>query len=147
MKRKLVAKNVLTSIIFALVVTGCSASWHIKTAMRKDPSLFKKDTVVRVDTIWREVVKIDTLFKYKFDTVEFWKDSIYVKYHYSYIDSLVYLEIDCPDSEVITKTNTITETITIKPTFWEKVQQAVYGVVILTLMYLAVRIFKRLRGG
>jgi hypothetical protein len=87
------------------------------------------------------VTKVDTLFKYRFDTVEFWKDSIFVKFFYEPIDSLVYLEIDCPDNQVITKTETITETITLKPTIWEHVRN---GLIAGLIIIVVIAIFKNL---
>lgn len=130
--------------ILIVILTSCSASWHIRTAMRKDPSLFHKDTIVRVDTVWKEVVKVDTLFKYKFDTVEYWKDSVFVKYHYSVQDSLVYLEVDCPDNEVITKTEIVTEIIKIKPTLTEKLESGVYFIIVFGLLLILVYFLLRL---
>lgn len=126
------------------LLSGCSASWHYKKALKKDPTMFVKDTVKVVDTVWVEVAQIDTLFRYQFDTVEFWKDSIFVKYFYQPVDSLVYLEVDCPDNKVVTETNTITETVTVKPTFWEKFQYVMGGIVGGIVLAFAFWILKKL---
>ena len=126
------------------LLSGCSASYHYQKALRKDPTMFVKDTVKVVDTVWVEIARVDTLFKYSFDTVEFWKDSIFVKYFYQPVDSLVYLEIDCPDNRVIRETNTITETVTIKPTWWQKLQYVMGGIVggiVLTVAFWIVKKF------
>ena len=137
-------KSFLIAALFAailLLLSGCSASWHIRKAQKKDPSLFVRDTVVKVDTIWLEVAKIDTLFKYRYDTVEFTKDSIRVKYFHNYIDSLVYIEVDCPDSEVITKTNTVTETITLKPTIADYFRIGFFILIVLIAVFFISRFF------
>jgi hypothetical protein len=118
------------------LLSGCSASWHVKRAQKKDPSLFEVVTVTKVDTVWIESVRIDTLFRYKFDTVEFIKDRVKIKYAYRTIDSLVYIDVECPPNEVITKTETITTTVTVKPTFWDKVQFV--GVALLVLIAIVV---------
>ena len=128
--------NVLLLCSVITLLSGCSASWHVKRAQKKDPSLFDTVRVVRVDTVWIESVRIDTLFKYKFDTVKFWKDSVRIKYFYQVQDSLVYLEVDCPDNEIITKTETITKVVTAGPTFWDKVQFV--GVALLVLIVIVV---------
>lgn len=134
------------SIVLVLFMCSCSASWHVKRAQKKDPSIFVVDTIRTVDTIYFEVARIDTLFKYKFDTVEFWKDSVYVKYFYQREDSTVYLEVDCPDSQEIIKTNTVTNTITLQATFKEKAKYAGIGVGIFlafcVLLYLVMKAVK-----
>lgn len=129
-------------VIFSLFLAGCSAGWHISRARLKDPSLFvtKIDTVR--DTIFVEVARIDTLFKVKTDTIEFWKDSVYVKYFYERQDSTVYIEIDCPDSEIITNTITEVETIIIKPTFWEQFKYALFAIGGIVVIFGAFKLFK-----
>lgn len=133
-------KRILIAFLAIILLSSCSARWHVKKAMKLDPSIFvtKIDTIR--DTVYIEVASIDTVFKYNMDTVEFWRDSVYIKYHYSYEDSLVYIEVDCPDNETITITNTITETITLKPTFLEKVQWFGYAVIAI-LLFMVVKRF------
>lgn len=134
--------NRLKSFLIALIIlivllslSGCSASWHVRKAQKKDPSLFVRDTVEIVDTVWIEVSKVDTLFTYKFDTVEFWKDSVFVKYFYQPIDSTVYIEVDCPDQQTITKTNTVTEIITVKPTLAQYLKVFIISLVVLAAIF------------
>ncbi len=43
--------------------------------------------------------------------------------------------IDCGDQEIITVTNTVTNTITIKPTFWQRLQWFVYVAAILLVFF------------
>lgn len=113
-------KNSLVIAIVGIFLASCSASWHIRKAQKKDPSLFTTEIVKYVDTVIVEVPRIDTLFKYEFDTVEIVMDSIQIKYFYQTKDSTVYLEVDCPDNQTITETITKTETIIVKPTFKER---------------------------
>jgi hypothetical protein len=122
-------------VVILLLLSGCSASWHVRKAQKKDPSLFVRDTVTTVDTVWIEVSKVDTLFKYQFDTVEFWKDSVFVKYFYQPIDSTVYIEVDCPDQQTITKTNTVTEIITLKPTLVQYLKAFIISLVVLAAIF------------
>lgn len=117
-------------LILLFVLTGCNANWHLQRAIKKDPFILVVDTVKMIDTVFVEVASVDTIFKYKFDTVEFWKDSVYVKYYYQVEDSLVYLEVDCPDKEVITDTKIITETIQLKASWKEKIRWIAIGVLI-----------------
>lgn len=39
----------LSVVVIALMLGGCSASWHLKRAIAKDPTI-AADTIVRVDT-------------------------------------------------------------------------------------------------
>jgi hypothetical protein len=103
-----------------ILLSSCSASWHVKKAIRKDPNIFEADTITVIDTIRIEVPKVDTSFVYQFDTVEMVINDVKIKHHYDTTTNEVYIEADCPDQEVITKTETIKETIVLKPSKWEK---------------------------
>lgn len=113
-------------IICVLSLYSCSASQHLRIAKRKDPSLFVTQIDTVRDTIYVKVPKIDTVFKYSFDTVEYWQDKVFIKYHYDTLTNDVFIEANCPDNEVITNNITTTETITIKPTLWESLQYSIY---------------------
>lgn len=133
----------LIIIIACLILTSCSASWHIRKAQKKDPSLFITEVVKVIDTVIVEVPRIDTLFKYEFDTVEIMIDSIQVKYFYQTKDSTVYLEIDCPDNEIITNTVTKTKTIIVKPTFKEKLISGLWILIVITGIYFLFRLIRK----
>lgn len=118
---------------------SCKASWHIKQAKRKDPTLFTEKVEIERDTVTLEVptlvekIKIDTLVSVvKVDPITKYKTVI--KYKITK-DTIM---IDCPDSEVITETITKVETIRIEPTFWEKLQWFAYTLVGL-VVFLGVR--------
>ena len=101
----------LTALLFIWLLFGCSGDFHARKALKRGVNIVKTDTVVRVDTVWRVVQKVDTVFKYKFDTVTYYQDSILVKYFYSVNDSLVYIEVDCPDCPEITREVIIDNTV------------------------------------
>jgi hypothetical protein len=114
-----------------LLLSGCSAQYHLRKAIKLDPTII--DTVVRYDTVFVEVSKVDTVFKYNFDTVEYWQDKVFIKYHYDTLTNDVYISVDCPDNEVITKE--VTKTIRIEPTLIEKAKYA--GILLLIIALLA----------
>ena len=113
MKKELpqIITSVLTALLCLWLVFGCSGEFHARKALKRGISIVKTDTVVRIDTVWRVVQKVDTVFKYKFDTVTYYQDSILVKYFYSVNDSLVYIEVDCPDCPEIIKEVIIDNTV------------------------------------
>ena len=132
-------KRILTAFLSILLLSGCSASFHIKQAKRLDPSLFQTKTEIQRDTLIVEVptvlerVKIDTLVELvQVDPITNIKTVIKYKIQN---DTIM---IDCPDNEVITVTETKIETITIKPTFWEKLQWFAY-VLIGLVVFLGVK--------
>ena len=122
----------MRALIIALILSSCSASFHAKRAIKKNPNAFKADTTVVVDTLVIEVPKVDTSFVYQFDTVEMVINEVKIRHHYDTTTNEVYIEADCPDQEVITKTETITlPPIIIKPSWKDKI---VSGLIIAAIL-------------
>ena len=135
-------KRILTAFLAILLLTGCSASYHINKARKLDPSLFQTKTEIQRDTLIVEVpkilerVKIDTLVELvQVDPITNIKTVIKYKIQN---DTIM---IDCPDNEIITVIETKTETITIKPTFWEKLQWFAYVLIGLVLFLGVKKVF------
>jgi len=55
---------VLRSILLILLLTSCSAEWHLNRALKKDPTLFNKEKIVVHDTtvITEEYSHIDSFY-------------------------------------------------------------------------------------
>lgn len=134
----------LKTFLAIILLSGCTASWHVKQALRKDPSLFVTRIDTIRDTVFIKVASIDTVFKYNFDTVEYYQDKVFIKYHYDTLTNDVFISADCPDNEIVTNTVTKTETVTIKPTFLESAKYAIYLIVVILfvgVLYKVVRLF------
>lgn len=132
-------KTYILAILAVIYLSGCSAQYHMRRAVKLDPTII--DTVVRYDTVFIEIDKVDTVFKYNFDTVEYWQDKVFIKYHFDTLTNDVYISADCPDSEIITKE--IIKTIRIEPTIWEVFKYIAY--VFFTVVFLQrIMIKKRL---
>ena len=61
-------KKILPLVIVLFTLFGCSADWHIKRAIKKDPKITRDARVItHYDTITviTEGAKADTIFKYK----------------------------------------------------------------------------------
>lgn len=126
-----------------LLLCSCSASYHAKRAIKKNPQAFKADTTIVIDTVVLEVPKIDTTFIYQFDTVEYFQEDVRIKYHFDTLTNEVFIEADCPDQEVITKTETITlPPIIIKPTIWARIKSGVIIAAILIGVLFIIRLFR-----
>lgn len=69
-------------IIAILLLTSCSASWHLKRAIKKDPSLLKgRDTVLVHDTqfITKQHVLTDSFFTTCYDTITMQDSFVYTR--------------------------------------------------------------------
>jgi hypothetical protein len=55
---------VLRSILLILLLTSCSAEWHLNRALKKDPTIFNKEKIVVHDTtvITEEYSHIDSFY-------------------------------------------------------------------------------------
>lgn len=63
-----------------LLLSSCSAQWHLKKAVQKDPAILKKDTLVVVDTIVPPPVALkDTVILKQHDTITLVKDRLKVE--------------------------------------------------------------------
>lgn len=73
------------SIILLLIFSSCSSQWHLKKAIKKDPTILHVDTIKVVDTvqfITKEVQK-DSVFILSSDTTIIKKDNLTIKHFYS----------------------------------------------------------------
>ena len=70
----------LVKLILVSSLTSCSAQWHLKKAVRKDPMILQKDTLVVVDTVVSPPVAItDTVTLRQHDTIKLVKERLKVQ--------------------------------------------------------------------
>jgi len=63
-----------------ILLTSCSAQWHLKTAVRKNPLVLEKDTLIVMDTVVSPPVAItDTVIMKQHDTITLVKDRLRVR--------------------------------------------------------------------
>ena len=75
----------LAGLITIVLLSSCSAQWHLKRAVKKDPTLLKTDTIAIVDTIVTPPVTLtDTVITRTQDTVIVQKDKLKVQVVRSY---------------------------------------------------------------
>jgi hypothetical protein len=69
----------LVKLTLVLLLTSCSAQWHLKKAVQKDPTILEKDTLVVTDTVVSPPVAItDTVIMKQHDTITLVKDRLRV---------------------------------------------------------------------
>lgn len=101
-----------------------------------------RDTVVRSDTLIRTVQRVDTVLRVRPDTTYIItnRDSVIVRFAYRH--DTVRLQAECPPAEMITTTQTITETIEVEPAWVNKLKWlliALFGSLLIGLILFLAR--------
>ena len=92
----------LVKLTLLLLLTSCSAQWHLKKAVQKDPMILKKDTLVVQDTlVVPPVVLKDTVTLRQHDTITITKDRLRVKI--VKVNDTLIIDAKC-DSDTIVRT-------------------------------------------
>ena len=125
-----------------LLLSSCSAQWHLKKAVQKDPMILEKDTIVVQDTLVVPPVAItDTVTMKQHDTITLVKEKL--KVQLVKVNDTITINAVC-DSDTIVRTIEVPyEKIVYveQKTLWEKIQTLV---VYFGLAFLALFIIRRL---
>lgn len=93
-------KWLIKTSLLTLLLTSCSAQWHLKTAIKKDPLILEKDTVVVVDTLVTAPVTVrDTVRLSNRDTVTITKDKLTVRLVRSF--DTIAIEAECASDTIV----------------------------------------------
>jgi len=92
----------LVKLILLSSLTSCSAQWHLKKAVQKDPLILVKDTLVVTDTVVSPPVAItDTVTLKQHDTITLVKDRL--KVEILKVNDTIIINAKC-DSDTIVRT-------------------------------------------
>ena len=133
----------LTLLFVTLLLSGCSAEWHLSRAVKKNPDLIKPTTMTVTDTVVTEPIVVkDTVTLSQVDTVEIVKDRFRVKIVRSY-DPLM-IDGGC-DADTIIRTVTVSvPQLVAGETRLQRVQRYTFwGLTGLLLVAIAIIIIKR----
>jgi len=127
----------LAQLSLILLLSSCSAQWHLKKAVQKDPMILKKDTLVVQDTlVVPPVVLKDTVTLRQHDTITITKDRLRVKI--VKVNDTLIIDAKC-DSDTIVRTIEVPYDKVVyveKESVWDKIKNlAIY-------MALAFLVFK-----
>ena len=91
----------LGRLIIALLLTSCSAQWHLKKAVQKDPLILQKDTLVVTNTVVTPPVAItDTVTLKQHDTITIVKDRL--KVQLVKVNDTITINAECASDTIVT---------------------------------------------
>ena len=131
MKMKWLVKLILLSSLMS-----CSAQWHLKKAVQKDPMILEKDTLVVTNTVVTPPVAItDTVTLKQHDTIVIQKDRL--KVQLVKVNDTITINAECASDTIVTTIEVPYEKIVYvkEKTLWQKIQGLVllFGLVALGL--------------
>jgi hypothetical protein len=140
----------LVKLTLLLLLTNCSATWHLKKAVQKDPTILEKDTLVVTDTVVSPPVAItDTVTLKQHDTITLVKDRL--KVEIVKVNDTITINAECASDTIITTIEVPYEKIVYvkEKTLWQKIQSLAFyfALVLLALAFIRRLIDKYLFNG
>jgi hypothetical protein len=118
----------LVKLIIMLLLTSCSAQWHLKKAVHKDPTILEKDTLVVTDTVVSPPVAItDTVIMKQHDTITLVKDRLRV--NIVKVNDTITIDAICDSDTIISIVEVPYDKIVYveKESLWDKIKNlAIY---------------------
>jgi hypothetical protein len=133
-------KWLIKNLLFVLLLTSCSAQYHLKRAIKKDPSILQKDTVTVIDTVVTAPVEVkDTVTLQERDTLVITKERLKLKIVRSF--DTIAVEAECESDTIISTIRVPYEKVVYvqERTLKEKLQIWGFYLMIGLFVYLAVR--------
>lgn len=118
-----------------LMLSGCSAEWHLSKAIGKNPSLLKQKTITVTDTIVLPSVELrDTVLLKAVDTITLVKDRFRVKIMRSF-DTLV-IDGGCDSDTIVRYVNVDVPVIEYvkENKFWKNVYRVSFYVLLVAII-------------
>ena len=109
--------------ILLLTLTSCSADYHLRKAIAKDPTIMTEGVVIETVTDTIEVIvpelRVDTLHEWSVDTVTTYVDRVRIRTKVDTVQRTVYVDVVCPADTVYVEHTTERTVIqpTVKPRF------------------------------
>ena len=122
----------LVKLTLVLLLTSCSAQWHLKKAVQKDPAILERDTLVVTNTVVSPPVAItDTVTLKQHDTITLVKDRLKVKI--VKVNDTITIDAICDSDTIISIVEVPYDKIVYveKRTFWDKFKDMILMVAVL----------------
>lgn len=126
--------------LLVLLLSSCSAQYHLKRAIKKDPTILEKDTVTVVDTVVTAPVELrDTVTLEEKDTVVITKERLKLKIVRSF--DTIAVEAECESDTIVSTIQVPYEKVVYvqERTLKEKLQIWGFYLMIGLFVFLAVR--------
>lgn len=149
----IISPAVTTAIVAVFLLSSCSANFHLKRAIKKNPGILSDSSVVTV--IEKKPVSANWAFNFNeltanrdivLNTITTEKDTVRVTLRKIVRDTAyVEVQVDCPPAEIITETKTI---YIPKPFSWREFIRNYWTVLLICLaagLTLGVRLVNRRR--
>jgi hypothetical protein len=141
MQLKKISMKWLSKIsLLVLLLSSCSAQYHLKRAIKKDPTILEKDTVTVVDTVVTAPVELrDTVTLEEKDTVVITKERLKLKIVRSF--DTIAVEAECESDTIVSTIQVPYEKVVYvqERTLKEKLQIWGFYLMIGLFVFLAVR--------
>lgn len=129
-------------LVTTLLLTGCSAEWHLRQAVRKNSDLVKPQTISVWDTVVTEPIAVrDTVTLSKVDTIEIIKDKFRVKIMRSY-DTLI-IDGGCDADTIVRVVNVAVPQLVVGESRLQRVQRYTFwgfiGLLLIAIAILTIR--------
>ena len=126
-----------------LILSGCSAEWHLSKAVRKNPELLKPKTMIVTDTVVTDPIVVrDTVTISQVDTIEIVKDRFRVKIMRSY-DTLI-IDGGCDADTVIRTIRVDVPQLVVGESGLQRVQRYTFwGLLSLLLIAIAILVIRK----
>ena len=124
-------------LAISVLLSSCSATWHLKKAIKKDPSLLQQDTIAIVDTIVTPPVTLtDTVTTRTQDTIVIQKDRLKVQVVRSY--DTIMVDAICESDTIVQVVEVPVPSIVMKDSdrWYNKVYKFSFYVLLILLLLL-----------
>ena len=129
----------LVKLTLLLLLTSCSAQWHLKKAVQKDPAILEKDTLVVTTTVVSPPVAItDTVTLRQHDTITLVKDRL--KVQLIKVNDTITINAECASDTIVTTIEVPYEKIVYveKQTFKDKVYNSILALAVGLLAFILI---------
>ena len=114
------AIRVAVMMLTALMIESCGASWHLRRAIAKDPTIVQTQ-IVRMDTtiITPERIVRDTIVTNAVDTIELVRDRVRIQLVRRF--DTIAVNVECPSDTIrVVQTASVDSICPPRPTDWTK---------------------------
>ena len=124
----------VVKLILLSSLMSCSAQWHLKKAVQKDPLILEKDTLVVTDTVVSPPVAItDTVTLKQHDTIVIQKDRL--KVQLVKVNDTITINAECASDTIVTTIEVPYEKVVYveQPSFLDKVKSLLLYVLLVLI--------------